>query len=285
MNTERDFLAIYTSDTKELCHHGILGQKWGIRRFQNKDGSLTPEGRKRWGIKSINNKQKERLQTERVKNRSEQDKKMIQEIQDWEDNEREHLLRGKQLIHQINIAKYKFSRIFDDVDAKADLPKLKVPDTPEEAVSKTNISKDTHLATGNNCCLCTIAYDLRRRGYDVISNQNAPINLLYDIGPEDVSWMYDYPKETHTKTSEGLTKALSKQPDGSRGAAFCSWSGGQGGHVVAYEVHNGKPKLYDAQTGDIYDDVSDLFDDVSDTSFIRLDDKEPNYNFVKIAVE
>ena len=28
-------------------HHGIKGQKWGIRRFQNKDGSLTPAGRKR----------------------------------------------------------------------------------------------------------------------------------------------------------------------------------------------------------------------------------------------
>lgn len=24
-----------------LAHHGIKGQKWGIRRFQNKDGSLT----------------------------------------------------------------------------------------------------------------------------------------------------------------------------------------------------------------------------------------------------
>lgn len=31
-----------------LKHHGIKGQKWGIRRFRNKDGSLTPLGRKRY---------------------------------------------------------------------------------------------------------------------------------------------------------------------------------------------------------------------------------------------
>lgn len=31
-----------------LAHHGILGQKWGVRRWQNKDGSLTPEGKKRY---------------------------------------------------------------------------------------------------------------------------------------------------------------------------------------------------------------------------------------------
>lgn len=31
-----------------LTHHGILGQKWGIRRYQNKDGSLTAAGRKHY---------------------------------------------------------------------------------------------------------------------------------------------------------------------------------------------------------------------------------------------
>lgn len=44
-----------------IAHHGILGQRWGIRRYQNEDGTLTEAGRKRlerkdakWAKKNYN---------------------------------------------------------------------------------------------------------------------------------------------------------------------------------------------------------------------------------------
>lgn len=41
------FYVTYNND--DVCHFGILGMRWGVRRFQNKDGSLTKAGKKRYG--------------------------------------------------------------------------------------------------------------------------------------------------------------------------------------------------------------------------------------------
>lgn len=43
----------------ELYHYGILGQKWGVRRFQNEDGSLTKEGLARYRDKDTGNLSRE----------------------------------------------------------------------------------------------------------------------------------------------------------------------------------------------------------------------------------
>lgn len=45
-----DFESNYLMHHDFLMHHGIYGQKWGIRRYQNPDGSLTEAGRKRYGV-------------------------------------------------------------------------------------------------------------------------------------------------------------------------------------------------------------------------------------------
>ena len=51
-----------------LAHHGILGQKWGVRRYRNKDGSLTTEGKKKY-LKDSSKllKQKKRLDKKEIR--------------------------------------------------------------------------------------------------------------------------------------------------------------------------------------------------------------------------
>ena len=46
------------NNTNELCHFGIKGMKWGVRRYQNEDGSLTPAGKKHYGNMSDDKLQK-----------------------------------------------------------------------------------------------------------------------------------------------------------------------------------------------------------------------------------
>ena len=60
-----------------LSHHGILGQKWGVRRYQNSDGTLTSAGKKRLSSKKEPSKaQTYKEKTEAYKSRMKQIKTM-----------------------------------------------------------------------------------------------------------------------------------------------------------------------------------------------------------------
>lgn len=130
----------FVDTSQAIEHHGIKGQKWGVRRFQNKDGSLTPAGKKRSSDGS-NSKQKNKNSSVKGKNsKSASSSKKTSSSMSNDDLrkaiERMNLERQyKQLYHELNPVQVSKGKKFVD----ALLNKVVVPGIQE--AGKTIVKK------------------------------------------------------------------------------------------------------------------------------------------------
>lgn len=288
----------------ELCHFGVKGMKWGVRRYQNKDGSLTTAGRKRYAESNPYNNTKDQL-------------KEINKIQEIDDflksvnalNFKKKYNESKDVFDMVDISyskKYidglmkahgrktvsEFLKIVEPIDETGFHLKLFKKSSIEDDAKKANPNyTDLTISSSNNCTLSTVAYDLRRRGYDVTAKQ-AEIKLLYNVGPNDVQKWYpgstvkkfDIKSDYDSLYKEAFSE-IEKQPNGARGNVMISWGPNKGGHSVAYEIINNKAVLVDAQTGDIYKNPKELFNEGTTIQYIRTDNITPDWEKIKQAVE
>lgn len=114
--------------TDELCHHGIKGMKWGIRRFQRKDGSLTLAGKKRYGdddnkarVPSEDHKQAQALKGKKLYEMSNKEletlTRRMQLEQNYKNLNKQSVSKGRQIVASVltEIGKETFKSFAKDI--------------------------------------------------------------------------------------------------------------------------------------------------------------------------
>lgn len=121
-----------TSDhnNSELQHHGIKGQRWGVRRFQNKDGSLTPAGEKRQARLDAR-RQADDLKAKRRKRKLEEKKAKQDMREDHLDRAAQRKIAAKNAKVGRDVAKADAKAKNRDDDDRYDLPDNGIDDAAE----------------------------------------------------------------------------------------------------------------------------------------------------------
>lgn len=357
---------MYYVVSKELYHHGIIGQKWGVRRFQNKDGSLTSAGRVHYGASRSEKREKALSRfdkgIEKAKNSEEYKRVSSNNLKDH-NSKIDYVRSGARLLQDSAIlgttatvliasggttiplaavyapftayslgsagvaatkegmAKYRIKNA--ETDPKTGLKKKSHEMTPEKDAKAVNPGYHNYNDnTKNNCTLCSLTFEMRRRGYDMIapkasqgffetttnkwfkgsktkyfSHDSKETDQEYVIRKrrEELSNKYSDDKNVRKQKSvfkkdkirsEEMNKwihdEILKQGEGARGEIQVSWSSNSG-HSLAYIVEGNNVAVYDGQTGKKYDDFSKLSKNIVDVNYTRRDNLEPDYEELRRA--
>ena len=282
----------------ELYHHGIKGQKWGVRRFQYLDGTYTQAGRERYGYGPARQP------------KTEDEDKVGVMIPIPASAVPPILAAGAAVlaveiglstigdaIHNAKVSKdikkYEENRKNEETDPKTGLklksdPNASVKDDMKMvnreyaygmfAKELWDIDSKKTMGHTENCMLCTTAMDLKRRGYDVKAGSSKEGYYAKDV----TNW-YKEKKAPTMGRFNSIIEQLNKQPEGSHGNLMVYWKEG-GGHSMFYRIEDNKPVIYDAQSNKTYT-VNDIADHINYTipghCFLRTDNLTPDYEFLK----
>lgn len=293
----------------ELWHYGVKGMKWGIRRYQP-----YPKGHKGGQFVGV-------------------DKKTNQQKQGWVDPRL--IIFGVGAVAELTAftaiaitssiktkkakkfeAKCELEREKATVEKKSGLKRQVEAKTDAENIKRVNPGYDNMDATGtrNNCVNCTMAAELRMRGYEVQAKRNSDGRVGTEVGkkyfknvktidvqkaPKFTKDDYDealrfFDREEAKTMKVGGNKelanksvaAIKKFPPGSRGQVTVSWNR-RGGHSMMFKVGpNGEALIYDGQTGKILNEreTYKVFTRACTCSLQRFDNCDVNFKAIKEGV-
>ena len=270
-----------------LQHHGIKGQKWGVRRFQNSDGSLTADGRERYrttghGGLAVSDKARS---------------KSVDTIGAIDPVTASIIARLSAVALysigmgiKVGLARRKELKIIEErkKDDVGDIQKkIKGKHSPEADQEAVNPGFEKNVpGSRNNCTMCTAAYDLRRRGYDVEARLTPKGRQDADV----ISWYKANPKKDliRCKNFKDFKNKLSEQPEGARGNVLVGVGDFDSGHSMCWEKVGGKVLIRDAQEHKTYNSIDESIIRKRSSHpyrFIRTDNLEINWDNIRDAVK
>lgn len=277
-----NYLAYEHYRKNDLAHHGVKGQKWGVRNGPPYplDGKSRTSSEKTASGKDYVDRSLKRVGSQKTAGLSDETVTSLATLAAYV-----AIIGGMRAVHEIKYS----SDIKSNTKKNSSNIQKKITVTHSEADDLKAVNPDfadpTDIGARVNCTMCSTAYELRRRGYDVVAQKTT-----MGRKPKDAAAWFGVDKKDIKKyrSRDEFERALNDEPDGSRGLTFTPYGMFNSHHCMIWEKKDGKILISDGQDNTPPKSIKQSGISANGNipyRYFRTDNAEINWNLIKDAVK